>query len=182
MRQRWQRLGGEMIFDAGIFRLRKDRYEYRSAPVHPYFVLEAAPWTNVVAVTKERQVVLVRQFRHGIQEMSLEVPGGIVDEGEAPEQAAARELLEETGYEAPELRLLGPVSSNPAILDNRTFCYLAADARRVADPRPEEDEDLEVLLRPVEAVEDMLRSGEIHHSLCVCALSLFLLHGPQGHT
>ena len=165
-----------MVFDAGIFRLRKDRYEYRAAPIHPFYVLEAAPWTNVVAVTEDGQVVLVSQFRHGVEEVSLEIPGGIVDPGETPEEAAGRELMEETGY-AGRLRPLGAVSSNPAILDNRTHLFVAEDARRVAEPQPEPDEDFEMSLVPVGEIAGLLSSGRIHHSLCVCALSLYLLEG-----
>lgn len=139
-------------------------------------MLESRPWINVVAVTPEREILLVRQYRHGIEEETLEIPGGLVDEADAdPAAAAARELLEETGYRGEAIHLLGAVSCNPAILTNRTYAYFVPDARRVAEPRPDEHEDLLVELRPVETVAELLRSGQIHHALSVSALALYLL-------
>ncbi|MHC4548674.1 MAG: NUDIX hydrolase [Planctomycetota bacterium] len=175
MKELWQRLGGELIHDAGIFKVRRDRYEYRGRPVHPFYVLESAPWVNVVPVTDEGEVVLVRQYRHGVQELSLEIPGGVVDAADAdPAAAAARELVEETGYLADRWELLGSVTNNPAILDNRTHCYLATGLHRVAEPAPDEHEDLVVERRPAARLPGLIESGEIHHSLSVCALCLYL--------
>lgn len=171
----WKRISGETVYDAGIFSVRRDRYELRGAPTRPFHVIECAPWVNVVPVTRDGSVVLVRQYRHGVQAMSLEVPGGVVDAADDdPEAAAARELLEETGYAGREMELLAAVSSNPAILENRTYCYLARDVRPVAEPRPDDDEDLTVELAAPDAIPALIRSGEIHHSLSVCALCLAL--------
>ena len=164
------------MFDAGIFRLREDLYELRGKPVHPYYVLESRPWVNVVAVTEQSEVVLVRQFRHGIEDESLEIPGGIVDpEDDGPAAAGARELLEESGYAGGEPRPLLSVSSNPAILNNRTHSFVIEGARRVADPTPDTNEELTVELAPVEALPGLIRSGIIHHSLSVAALGIFLI-------
>jgi 8-oxo-dGTP pyrophosphatase MutT (NUDIX family) len=171
----WRRLGGNTVYDAGIFRVRKDRYEFRREPVHPFHVIECAPWINVVPVTEGGEVVLVRQYRHGIQAMSLEVPGGVVDASDAdPAAAAARELLEETGHAGAELELLAAVTSNPAILENRTYCYLARNVRRVAAPDLDEDEDLTVERVALDRIAPLIAAGEIHHSLSVCALTLSL--------
>lgn len=171
----WKRLSGETVYDAGIFRVRRDRYEFRGAPVRPYHVIECAPWINVVPLTEGGEVVLVRQYRHGIRAMSLEVPGGVVDPSDAdPAAAAVRELLEETGHTGPEMELLAAVTSNPAILENRTYCYLARDVRPVAEPRPDDDEDLTVERAALDAIPALITSGEIHHSLSVCALTLAL--------
>jgi len=172
---RWRRLSGRVVHDARIFRLREDRYEYEGRPIHPFYVIESNPWINVVAVTPADEVVLVRQFRHGIQARSLEIPGGLVDDGETPEAAAIRELLEETGYRGDALIPLGEVTSNPAILDNRTHFFLATGARRVAEPRPDDHEDITVELAPVARIPALIESGEIHHSLSVGPLALYLL-------
>ena len=115
MKRQWKRLGGKIVYDAGIFRVRADRYEFRGQPAgHPFSVIESSPWVNIVAVTEADEVVLVRQYRHGIQEDSLEVPGGMVDaEDGDPATGAARELLEETGYQGGPMQPLGAVTSNP---------------------------------------------------------------------
>jgi 8-oxo-dGTP pyrophosphatase MutT (NUDIX family) len=181
MHHPWKRLGGEVVLDLGIIRLRRDTYEFGSRPAHPFHVIESNPWVNVVPVTDEGQVVLVRQYRHGIQGASLEVPGGVLDARDAsPRAAAERELLEETGYVADRWTSLGQVTSNPAILDNRTHFFLASDVRRVAEPSPDEMEDLEVELRDSREVEALIERGEIHHSLSVCALSLYFLARRRG--
>ena len=87
----WRLLGSEILHDAGILRLRRDAYEHRGRETHPFYVLEAPDWTNVVPVTPDGRVVLVRQYRHGIREATLEVPGGSVDRDEDPAEAAARD-------------------------------------------------------------------------------------------
>jgi len=171
----WHRLGGEVVFDATIFRLRRDAYEFGGEPTHPYYVLESPPWINVVPLTPEREVVLVRQYRHGIEGPSLEVPGGLADPGEDPAAAAVRELREETGYAGAPPQLLAAVTSNPAILTNRTHCFVVPGARPVAPPTPDPHEELEVEVVPVARLLPLIRSGEIHHSLSVVALTLFLL-------
>jgi 8-oxo-dGTP pyrophosphatase MutT (NUDIX family) len=171
----WRRLSGETVYDAGIFRVRRDHYELRGKPTRPFHVIECAPWINVVPLTASGEVVLVRQYRHGIQGMSLEVPGGVVDPADAdPAAAAARELLEETGHAGAAMELLAAVSSNPAILENRTYCYLVRDVRRVADPCPDDDEDLEIEVAALDTIPARIAGGEIHHSLSVCALTLAL--------
>ncbi len=172
----WKRLSGELIFDARIFRLFRDQYEWRGEPSGPYYVLHASPWANVVAVTPQEEVVLVRQFRHGVRASSLEVPGGIIDPADPdPKAGALRELREETGFTAPELRPLGRVSSNPAILDNETHFFVAEAARLTHPPATERHEEIEVSLLPVHRILERIRAGEIHHSLSVAALSLYLL-------
>lgn len=176
MSERWRRLGGEIVHDAGIFRLRRDAYEHDGQPTRPFYILESNAWVNVVPVTPEGGIVLVRQYRHGIEESTLEVPGGLVDERDTdPAAAAVRELLEETGHAGKAPELLGVVSSNPAILTNRTHCFLVRDARPVGAPDPDPHEDVTVEVHPAARVREMVLNGEIHHSLSACALLLFFL-------
>ena len=172
--QPWRRLASETVYDARIFRLRKDSYEFAGQPTHPIYVLEAPAWVNVVATTRDQRVVLVRQFRLGVEQSSLEAPGGIIDpEDRDPASAAARELLEETGYQG-RIEPLLTVTSNPAILDNKTHFFLVRDAERIDDPTPDGHEEIEVVHAPATEVVDLIRSGEIHHSLSVAALMWWL--------
>ncbi|MHC4956476.1 MAG: NUDIX hydrolase [Planctomycetota bacterium] len=176
MEHLWDRRHAEITYDAGIFQIRKDRYDFRGQPAgHPFHVIQAPDWVNVVAVTPDQRVVLVRQFRHGVRENCLEIPGGVIDPGDADAAAAgARELLEETGYRGGTTKSLGSVSSNPAILSNRTHSFCISDAQLVAPPQPDAHEAIEVECVPVTALLGLIESGEIHHSLSVVALLRFL--------
>ncbi|MCB9765280.1 MAG: NUDIX hydrolase [Alphaproteobacteria bacterium] len=133
-------------------------------------------WVNVVALTEDDRLVLVRQHRFGIDQETLEIPGGCVDPGETPAEAAVRELREETGYGGGALAPMGVVWSNPAIQDNRTWLFAMRGARRLGAPElgPGE-QDLRVELRPRAALPGMLERGAIDHALAVVALQRFLL-------
>jgi 8-oxo-dGTP pyrophosphatase MutT (NUDIX family) len=139
---------------------------------HPRVIVEAPDWVNVIAVTKANEVVLVRQFRFGVWAPTLELPGGMVDEGEDPAHAAARELEEETGFRAPRLVSLGAVHPNPAWQTNRCHSFLAEGCERVHDGRQDPGEDIEVVLRPRAEVPRLLREGAISHALIVAAFML----------
>jgi len=127
-------------------------------------------------LTPEQDVVLIRQFRFGTAELTLEIPGGLIDAGEAPAAAAARELLEETGYRAAHWTALGTIAPNPAFLRNRLFTFLAEGCTRVADPDPDPGEDIEVELHPLDRIDDMLAAGEITHALVAVAFQKLAFH------
>jgi 8-oxo-dGTP pyrophosphatase MutT (NUDIX family) len=155
-----------------LFRARYDTVVHpRSGVQLERLVLEAPDWVNVVALTAARDVVLVRQYRFGAGRTTLEVPGGVVDEGEEPLDAARRELMEETGYAAERWRLLGTVSPNPAFLANRCLHFVAEDAELVAEPRPDPGEDIAVELVHISRLAERIASGEIDHALVISALS-----------
>lgn len=177
MRDAWRLERREAVHDARIFRLWREFYRFRGAAARPYYVLEAGDWVNVVALTAAGEVVLVRQFRHGTRGLSLEIPGGMVDPGDRdPAVAAVRELREETGYEGAAPEEILKVSSNPAILTNHTWTYRIRDAQPAVPPDPDEHEDLEVVLEPLDRIEGLIASGAIHHSLSVAALLRHLRH------
>jgi 8-oxo-dGTP pyrophosphatase MutT (NUDIX family) len=137
------------------------------------FVLAGGDWCNVVAVTPEDEVVLVWQYRFGTGRMSLEVPGGVVETGEDPAEAARRELREETGYEADRFEPLVVVEPNPAIQSNRCFTFVASGARRSGETAFDALEELETTLVPAARVADLLDGGQITHALVHSALEAY---------
>ena len=137
-------------------------------------VLDVPEWVNVVALTPERRVVLVRQYRFGTGRVTLEIPGGVIDLGEEPEAAARRELVEETGYTAARWTSLGPVEPNPAFQNNLCHHYLAEGASRTHALELDPGEDIVVDTLTVDEVVEAVRQGVIRHSLVVSALSRVL--------
>lgn len=165
----WPLVESTLEGDFRIFRLRRDRaVSPRTGAALDFYVLETRDWVNVIPVTPEGDVVLVRQYRHGIRSATLEIPGGLVDD-EDPAAGAARELLEETGYAAREFVHLGTVDAQPALQDNRCHTYLALGAVAVAEPRPDAGEDLVVERFPLAEVPERVRRGDITHGLVLAA-------------
>jgi len=175
--RRWQRLETKPHATTRIFDVVRATYRHpdRSQP-KDFFVINAPDWVNVVALTTDHQLVLVRQFRYGTDDFSLEVPGGVIDAGEDPVAAGARELQEETGYVGSAARLLGIVHPNPAMQSNRCHLVLVEQARRAADLAWDPDEELEIVTRPVDEVYALAAAGGITHALVLNALLLFAPH------
>jgi ADP-ribose diphosphatase len=147
--------------------------------VGDFVTLHSTDWVNVVPLTEEGRVVLIKQWRHGSQDWAVEIPGGLVDPGETPAQAAARELREETGFQAPELTYLGKVNPNPALFDNYCHTFLARDAYQAGEPQLEAGESISVFQVAQERLPEMVASGEIEHCIVIAALTFFWLHLGQ---
>ena len=176
----WSLLGTEDVADLRIFRVRHDRYRLETSGAEQDFViLEAPDWVNIVPVTDQGEVVLVNQYRHGIRRATLEIPGGVIDPHESPEAAAVRELEEETGYVPDRVELLGRVTPNPAILDNHCYSYLAEGCRLAAKPKPDPMERIDIVLRPIEDIADLIRLEEISNSMVINAFAFMGLLQPR---
>jgi len=156
----------------GIFDLDRVRFERSDEKSGDFWVIKAPHWINVVPLTDDDEVLLVRQYRFGVQAATLEIPGGMCDADETPLQAASRELREETGCVARELVELGWVHPNPAIQDNRCYSFLARGAKRVAEPTPDPNESFEQLSVPLARIPQLIARGEITHSLVLTAFHL----------
>ncbi len=174
--RRWELLGQESLQDCKVFRVTRALVRSpRSGEAHPFYSIAADPWVNVVPVTAQGEVVMVRQFRHGTREFTLEIPGGIVDPDEDPATAAARELTEETGYRASSVRSLGSLNPNPALFDNRVHSFVAERVVKAGEVQNGPLEETEVVLVPARDVPGLLLRGEIDHALVVAALQRWLL-------
>ena len=170
MVEKWDKLDSKQLSDYRIFKSRQDtRRSPRTGAEHTFFVLESPDWMNVIPVTPDGNVVFVHQFRHGTEAIMMEIPGGLVDPGEEPAETARRELLEETGYAADEIVLLGTVSPNPAFMGNTLYSYLALGARKVQEAELEDSEDIEVEEVPLAKVAELIKNGRVNHSLVVAA-------------
>jgi ADP-ribose pyrophosphatase len=176
---RWVRESERTLVSTRVLDLRSEHFRHPVRGTERDFVVIHAPdWVNVVAVTPDSRIVLVRQFRFGSDELSLEIPGGVIEKGEDPVAAGLRELSEETGYGGGRVRLLGSVRPNPAIQDNRCHFVLVEGAVPTDPMKWDDDEEIQVSTVPVTEALALARTGGITHSLSVAALMLF--EGTRG--
>jgi len=170
MPKAWERLSSELAHRSKVFDLRVERrVSPRTGKQLSTVVLESSDWVNVLALTPDEHVVMIRQYRFGTQEVTLEIPGGLIDAGETPLEAARRELREETGYDAERWTSLGSIAPNPAIHRNRLYTFLAEGCRLAGEQQPDPGEDIEVELQPLRDVPRMIATGEISHALVAIA-------------
>ena len=171
---RWLRRRSERVYRARVFDVRCDTcVSPRTGHEHDFHLLDCCDWVNVVPITADDQVVLIRQFRHGVRDFSLEIPGGLIDpEDPSPRDAGRRELREETGYDSDDLVSLGWSHPNPALQGNRCHTFLARDVRKVGEPTLDGTEETEVVLVSRADLPELVRSGRINHALVVVAFYL----------
>jgi 8-oxo-dGTP pyrophosphatase MutT (NUDIX family) len=168
----WQRIKSENGPELMLFHA---RYEWlknpRNKKVFKRIVLETSNWVNIVAITPQKQVVLVRQYRFGSGNITTEIPAGLMDKNESSQESAIRELMEETGYCATKWTYLGFVEPNPAFLNNRCHHWLAEEVIKENEPQPDEGEDIRIVLYSFDELAEAIRQGEVNHVLALSALS-----------
>ena len=163
-----------------VFSVRTDTsLSPRTGMEHDFYIIESRDWINVIPLTADHRVVMIRQYRHGSREVTLEIPGGLIDPGDTPEKAAARELLEETGYEAEEYVQIGVVNPNPALFNNRCYTFIARNAQKIRAPMPDQREDIEVVLMPISDMQELISKGEIDHALVITAFHWYFLQNQR---
>lgn len=168
----WERIRSEKGLDLKIFKFRFDWLKNpRNGMSMKATILEAPLWVDVVAVTPEKEVVFVEQYRFGSERFSTEIPAGVVEEGEDPLDAAKRELQEETGYTSENWVSLGWVETNPAFLNNRCYQFLAVDVQKTHDPELDHGEAITVRKLSLEQITAEIHSGNIRNSLGLLGLS-----------
>ena len=168
----WKILASEYLYRETWFTIRKDICETPGGKiVNPYYVYEFPTWVSALAITENNKVVMVRQYRHGIQDTIIEVPGGCVDATDKNyEEAIARELMEETGYEFKNYQYLGKISPNPSTNNNWMHMFLATGGRKVKQQQLDHNEEIEVELLDIDELKSLIDQNKIIQALHVCTI------------
>jgi 8-oxo-dGTP pyrophosphatase MutT (NUDIX family) len=173
----WKVLSSTYLYKSSTLAMRIDRCEINDGIIFEPYVFECGTWVNVIALTKNREVVLVKQYRHGVKQVMLEIPAGIMDEEDgSPLRAAQRELLEETGYTSDQFIEIGKVYPNPATHNNLTYSFLALDVEQVGQQNLDETEEIEVSLVPFEEFVSLAKEGGLPQALHVSALFFAMVY------
>jgi ADP-ribose pyrophosphatase len=183
--RKWVLLGNEQVFTTPIFNLHRRRSSHPKRGERDFFIIDPTDWVNIIPLTPRREVVMVRQFRHGISAFTVEVPGGMVDStDETPAHAGRREMREESGYDSDDIVALGRVHPNPAIQPNFCYSFLARNVKLAVVPHhnPDGAEETEVILVPLKEIKGMIATGKISHALTIAAFAFLDLYNKPPRT
>lgn len=163
---RWKTLSSKYIYDDRWFRARADSCQFPDGRIlEPYYVVELPDWCNVILVTKEERVILVRQYRYPIDQTTYELPGGVIERNEDPKQAAKREMEEETGYTSDDIEFLMKLSPNPAVNTNTAYFYLVQNAVPTISTNPDLFEDIDIVSFSKEEIIAFVQENQMHHGV-----------------
>lgn len=177
--RKWKTLENERVYRTPIFDLIRRHREHPTRGRRDFYVIDAPAWVNIIPLTPDNRVVLIHQYRHGVEHRTLETPGGMVDAEDAnPGAAARREMIEETGYDSAEVIEIGRVHPNPAIQPNWCYSFLARGVKIVGQPPQDSAEETAVVTYPLGEVKELIASGKITHALTIAAFSFFFLYNP----
>lgn len=178
--KKWQTLASRYLIRRPWLTARVDTVQLPDGRVNPeHYVLEYPDWVNVIALTTSGEMVMIRQYRHAVDEVLVELCAGVSEPGETPEQSARRELLEETGYAGGNWREVMTIGQNPSICNNVTHCFVAEGVQRVAEQNLDASEDIEVLLMPPRQVYALLRDNQMLQALMAAPLWRYFAEHPH---
>lgn len=167
----WTTHSTHRVFDARVFSIDKVDRSHDSKR-DDFYIINSHDWVNIIAITNENDVLLIEQFRHGTADITIEIPGGLIDPSDPTiESAAARELLEETGFKATSLEYLGYVYPNPALQGNRCHTCLATDIEYSGQQHLDANEEIDVIKIPITDIPQWIKTGRITHSLVIAAFA-----------
>jgi len=173
--EKWELIEKKNILKAHVFRyLQVRRKSPLTQRIGEFDIVQCSNWVNVIAITPDQKIVLIKQYRHGTDSYTTEIPGGAINHNEDPLIGAQRELEEETGYTSTDWKKLGSVEVNPAFMTNSCHTFLALNAVKTKEQNLDPFEEIEVFLEDVGGIKTLVKSGEITHSLVVAAFYFYL--------
>jgi ADP-ribose pyrophosphatase len=168
---KWKTLASEYLTDYIYFTARKDKCETPQGKiVEQYYLVEMGLTVVALGITEDNEAILIKQYRHPLEETLIEIPGGFADGKEDPQKAVEREFLEETGYSFSHFEYVGEVAANPGVLTNYTKMYLATGGKKTAKQVLDHNEEIEVMLVPLNELKEMLYQNKFVQALHTCCI------------